>query len=159
MKKGLYLLSISALTLTLTVSADEKPQGWLAEVEEAQRVERLQSYLGGFSSAMWEVGERFEQVHQALERENYPLAGYHWEKIRDAIQNGYMKRPGRQANSDALFLDAVWSDVDSAVASEDSERAWAGFTSAKDACMACHVAEDVSFMNNQPLFDLAAPRD
>ena len=29
---------------------------------------------------------------------------------------------------------------------------------ARDACMACHVAEDVKFMNDQPIFtDLAVP--
>ena len=31
---------------------------------------------------MLETGVRFEAVYEALKRENYALAEYHWEKIR-----------------------------------------------------------------------------
>lgn len=32
------------------------------------------------------------------------------------------------------------------------EWAWAGFELARNACMSCHEAENVAFMNKQPLF-------
>lgn len=153
------IVGILSLCLTATMAAAEtdESRGWLLDAEEEARYERLQSYLGGFSAAMWEVGYRYEALHTALERQNFALAEYHWEKIKSAIEGGYLKRPGRQANSDKLFLDKVWPEVQSALASGEPKRAWQGFETAKAACLTCHVAEDVGFMNNQPLFDLSAP--
>lgn len=106
---------------------------------------------------MWEVGERFERLHTALKRNNHGLAAYHWEKIRTTIENGIAKRPKRAANAKALFLDPVWADVDAALKSGDAVKSWAAFDRAKAACMACHVAEKVEFMNDQPVFDLMPP--
>ncbi len=132
---------------------------WLLDApDDAERLRLLQQYLRGFDQPMWEVGERYEQLHEALTRENYDLAAYHWDKIKVTIQNGYLKRPARKANSDALFLDRTWAEVDVALKSRDGAKAWAGFEVARKACMSCHDAEKVPFMNNQPMLrDLAAP--
>jgi hypothetical protein len=134
--------------LTLTAQADD----WLIDADEDTRAERLSSYLGGFSSAMWEVGERWERMARAIRDENHELAHYHWDKIGDAIRGGYMKRPARQANADALFLDGIWKVYLETLESGDGEAIRKQFGQARDACMACHVAEDVPFMNNQPMF-------
>src|SRR6187455_2295229 len=58
------------------------PNDWLVGAPDAARFALLQRQLRGFDQPMWEVGERFERVHAALKRGNYPLATYHWEKIR-----------------------------------------------------------------------------
>jgi mono/diheme cytochrome c family protein len=102
--------------------------------------------------SMWEVGERYARIHKALDHGNYALAQYHWDKIRATIQNGYLKRPGRRKNADAILLDAVWPAVAGKLDSGDAADAWDGFEQARAACMACHVAEAVGFMNDQPLF-------
>lgn len=149
------------LALGLTACGDSPSydsDGWLLGADsDRERFENLESYLGGFSYAMWEVGHRYEGVYEALERDNFELAAYHWDKIGSAITGGYMKRPGRQANSDAIFMDEVWGQVQQDIESGDSDRAWTGFETGRAACMACHVAEDVSYMNDQPLFELRAP--
>jgi hypothetical protein len=107
---------------------------------------------------MWEVGERFQSVYDALGDENYELAAYHWEKIKVTIVNGYIKRPKRQANAEAIFVDGVYQPVLDALKSQDSRRAWDAFELARNACQACHMAENVGFINNQPLFrNTAAP--
>ncbi len=149
-------LAWAALACAPLAAAD-----WLVEApDDTTRVERLESYLGGFSAAMWETHHRYELLHEALTVDNPELAVYHWEKIKSAIQGGYMKRPGRQANSDALFLDETWPAVHEALASDDEETRWNAFMRARSACMGCHVAEDVEFMNRQRLFtDLTAPED
>jgi hypothetical protein len=145
--------ALALLASSLTWAAADAPDGWLQGArDDAQRFERLERYLGGFSRSMWEVGERYARVHEALQRGNHALARYHWETIKATIQNGYLKRPGRQPNADAIFLDQVWPAVDEAFASGDATRAWAGFDAARNACMSCHVAEAVPFMNDQPLF-------
>jgi hypothetical protein len=78
---------------------------WLvAAPDDAARFALLQRQLRGFDQPMWEVGERFERVHAALKRGNYPLATYHWEKIRTTIENGIVKRPKRRENAEAARL-------------------------------------------------------
>ncbi len=132
--------------------------GWLLGADSDQeRFERLDSYLGGFSAAMWETGYRFESMHHALEQENLALATYHWDKILDAIAGGYMKRPARQENADNLFIDAVGESMRADLETGEIERAWQGLARVSEACQACHIAEDVPFMNDMPMFDLAIP--
>ncbi|MCC5871348.1 MAG: hypothetical protein JJU22_03025 [Gammaproteobacteria bacterium] len=133
--------------------------GWLGSLDShGDRFRALEGYLGGFSSAMWEVGERYRHLHQALLDDNHELAAYHWAKVGDAIRSGYLKRPARQANADALFLDTVFEPVAEALALADPSAAWPAFEQARAACIACHAAEDVAFMNDQPMLrDLRAP--
>lgn len=134
--------------------------GWLAGApDEATRVERLERYLRGFDQPMWEVGERYRHVEQALRDENWALAQYHWDKIRTTIEGGLMKRPARRANAERLFLGAPWEALDAALASRQPDHIGPAFARAKGACMACHAAEGVAFMNDQPLFraDLPIP--
>lgn len=161
MKNRLSSIWLLAALLSTSVFAEELKPGsnaWLLDAEtDTQRFERLQNYLGGFSGSMSEVGRRYISVHEALSRDNFELASYHWEKIQAAIRNGYMKRPARQENADALFLNTVWEEVNNAFRSKDSDMAWAGFARAQQACMACHAAEDVAFMNDQSLFELGRP--
>lgn len=128
-------------------------EGWLLGAkDDQQRMERLHQYLAGFSKAMWETGYRFEATQAAIADNNLPLADYHWGKVRSAVENGYLKRPGRQANADQLFLDAGWQTLNQALNAPDEHDVKQAFVTARDACMACHVAEDVAFMNDQPLF-------
>lgn len=161
MKTFSFILTLSfALLLVSCMPANEKQTSndWLTGApNDTVRFERLQRYLRGFDQPMWEVGERYRSLHDALTRNNFDLASYHWDKIRTAIANGYLKRPARQANADALFLNRVWETVQEALTSQDTDKAWRGFEQAKTACQACHIAESVPFMNDQALFDLAAP--
>lgn len=153
---GLALLIGSGTALAQ--ASDAKPKGWLHNApSEVERINLLQRYLRGFDQPMLEVGERYRMIHDALKRDNPELARYHWDKIKVTIQNGYMKRPARKANADALFLDAVWTQVDTAFAGKDSKTAWLGFDTARSACMGCHAAEKVPYINNQSLFDLVVP--
>ena len=128
-------------------------EGWLLGADDdQQRMERLHQYLAGFSKAMWETGYRFEATQAAIVDDNLPLAAYHWGKVRSAVENGYLKRPGRQTNADTLFLDAGWQTLNDALNAPDDHNVKQAFVTARDACMACHVAEDVAFMNDQRLF-------
>ena len=144
---------IVALTATFfLIALPAQADDWLIDTDEDTRAERLSSYLGGFSAAMWEVGNRWEHMVQAIRDDNFDLAHYHWDKIGDAIRGGYMKRPARQANADALFLDSIWGQYLETLESGDGEAIREQFGEARGACLACHVAEDVPFMNDQPMF-------
>ena len=149
------LLAYALLFSTFSLAQEETPNDWILNADSSEeRFQLIQGYLRGFDQPMWEVGERYEKVHEALTRENYQLAGYHWRKIRTTIQNGYLKRPKRKPNADSIFFNGTWESVKEAFDSADKETAWNAFGEAKRACMACHQAEGVSYMNNQSLFEL-----
>ena len=148
-------LAISTATCISEESTAKEltPNDWLLSAQDDQeRFQLLQRYLRGFDQPMWEIGERYQIVYDALENENYDLALYHWRKIKTTLENGYLKRPARQANADAMFLDQNWGEVNAAFESRNAEEAWDGFDLARSACMSCHIAEGVEYMNDQPLF-------
>lgn len=146
------------LTVGISTAGDLRQttnNNWLTEAEsQALRDERLQAYLGGFSVSMQEIGQRYQHTFDAINEGNWLLADYHWDKIRAALENGLMKRPARRASAEAMFLGAPWLGFSEALASEDKQEIFRAFRLATDACMACHIAEDVPFMNQQPLFRL-----
>ncbi|WP_429885942.1 hypothetical protein [Geoalkalibacter halelectricus] len=142
-----FALAVPA-TASLTKTADRH---WLTGADEKTRLERLEHYLGGFSSAMLETGLRYGHVRQAVADENWLLADYHWKKIADAIENGLMKRPARRANAEAMFLEGPWKALDVAWAQDDTRAVEKALHSAHQACLNCHVAEKVAFINDQPL--------
>ncbi len=153
---GAVTLAVIAAIPITAVSAEEGFQGardWVSGApDQLTKDKRLEKYLRGFDQPMWEVGERYDRVEQALRDENYKLAQYHWGKIKTTLNNGLMTRPARRANAEAIFLNSTWAEVRDAFASEDMAQAKAGFAKAKGACMACHAAEKVPYMNEQPLF-------
>ncbi|MFN3623252.1 MAG: hypothetical protein ACK4TP_04245 [Hyphomicrobium sp.] len=156
------LLAAGAVALGLAAGAGAEegardrngnPNDWLLNApDDRARFELLQRYLRGFDQPMWEVGERFQSIYDAIGDENYELAAYHWEKIRATIVNGYMKRPKRKPNAEALFVNGAYEPVLEGLRSNDRVKAWDAFALAHRTCQACHQAEGVAFINNQPLF-------
>lgn len=143
------LIAVMASGSSLTRTKDNY---WLTGADEKTRIERLEHYLGGFSGAMQDTGLRFGHVKQALVDQNWSLAQYHWGKIASAIENGLMKRPARRANAEALFLNKAWEPFHQALEKQDSQTIAETFKAARQACLHCHMAEGVAFMNDQPLF-------
>ncbi len=133
---------------------------WLRNAaNDEERYASIERQFRGFDHAMWETGERYRAMHDAIARANYDLALYHWDKIKIAIENGTERRPARRSNAEALFL-SHWGDVRVTLEAREPARAWAGFDRATAACQSCHRAEGVAYMNEQPLFDLRrAPAD
>jgi hypothetical protein len=160
---GVVFAALIAVVAYVFFSQSKNPNSassnhWITEASnDTERFERIEKYLRGFDQPMWEVGERYQHMYQALKDKNYDLALYHWEKIKITIENGAMKRPAREENAKAIFLDDLWQSVYDEIASRDHNRAWEGFDMARDSCMSCHTAEKVEFVNNQPLFRNTEP--
>lgn len=136
--------------------AEQPPKtsdNWLLDAkDDTERFRRIQQMFGGFSMSMQLVGERYDRTFDAVTDGNFDLAAYHWKKIRETIELGYLRRPAREANASAVFLKGPWVSVSEALASKDRVKAKEQFLLARSACMACHVAEKVAFMNDQPKF-------
>ena len=144
-----------------TPAAQTDSKEWITEAaSDTERFQRIEKQLRGFDQPMWEVGERWEKIHAALLRGNFELASYHWAKIKLTIENGILKRPARRASAETFLLKGTtWVSVDDALRSGDSAKAWKeGFEAARASCIACHEAERVGYMNDQPMFsDLLPP--
>jgi len=130
------------------------PSGqWLLDADDdTERFRRLQIYAGGTDQQMWQVGHRYQQVHQAIADENWGLAEYHWRKLRDVLNVALMKRPNRTPNAEAMFLDTSWQQLYDAIEQGDADAARAAFQVQRGACMACHDAEGMPFLNDTPIF-------
>lgn len=127
---------------------------WLLDAkDDAERFRRLQIFAGGTYEQMWQIGYRYEQVHRAITDENWDLAAHHWTKLRDVFNIALMKRPNRTPNAEALFLDENWRVLDAALKAKDAAKARDVFVSVeRQACLSCHIAEGMEFLNNTPLF-------
>jgi uncharacterized protein YceK len=152
------LIMCSSIAKETEVNNQEKTQyakHWLLDEDDRKkRINKLETYLRGFDQPMLEVGQRYESLYQALQDENYDFAAYQWKKIKITINNGLMKRPARRKNAELLLLNQTWKEVFDDISSKDKSTAWKGFDKATSACLSCHAAEGVSFVNNQPLFRL-----
>ena len=128
---------------------------WLLnEKDYEKRTIKLEKYLRGFDQPMLEVGQRYASMQQALQDKNYDFANYQWKKIKKTINNGLMKRPARSKNAHAILLNITWDEVSNDIASKNEQRARHGFSKARAACIACHIAENMAYINNQPLFKI-----
>jgi hypothetical protein len=125
---------------------------WLENADsDAERFRLIQDVARGFDQPMWEVGERFDRFQVALAEGNIELAQYQWEKIKRTIEVALIKRPRRGENARQLFLDSAWPQVQAQLESRDLALARAALPTARQACRSCHVAENVAYMNDQPL--------
>ena len=138
----------------LAEGQDKPPSGnWLLDARtDEERFRRLQVYSGGTDQQMWQVGYRYEQVYRAIVDQNWELGTYHWGKLRDVFNVALMKRPNRTPNAEALFLNKEWPLLEGALKARDAAAARKAFVAERQACMTCHVAEGMGFLNETPMF-------
>jgi hypothetical protein len=138
----------------LAEGQDKAPgRDWLLDARtDQERFRRLQVYAGGTDQQMWQMGYRYEQVYRAIVDKNWQLGLYHWGKLRDVFNVALMKRPNRTPNGEAMFLTNEWKLLDEAMKAGDAAAAQKAFLAERQACLACHVAEGMAFLNNTPIF-------
>ena len=127
---------------------------WLLDAnDDTERFRRLQVVAGGTDIPMWEISHRYEELYVAIQNNNWEMGVYHWEKLRDRMNTAAMKRPVRTQNIEGMFLESgVWKSMQDALTSKDPEKMRAQFQVVRQACMACHVAERVGFLNDSSVF-------
>jgi hypothetical protein len=126
---------------------------WLLDAaDDMERFRRIQIYAGGTYEQMWQIGYRYEQVYHAIVDENFELGLHHWRKLRDVFNVALMKRPRRTPNAEAMFLRSAWGRLEQALEARDAEVARRVFLDERGVCMACHVAEEMAFLNDTPIF-------
>lgn len=133
---------------TLFANSYSTSSQWLMDTNNTQdKFKKIQRQFRGFDLAMVEVGYRFNSFYFALKDENYPLAEYQIDKIKKAIVNGAERRPKRKHNSKIFFLDTQYKSIKEALAKKEPKKIWQEYNQTKQSCNACHVAENVPFIN------------
>jgi len=127
---------------------------WLLDANnDTERFRRLQAAMSGTDIPMWEITYRYEELYVAIQKNNPEMGLYHWNKIRERMNTAGMKRPARTANIEGMFLESgVWESMRDALKSRSSERMRDEFMVVREVCMACHVAENLGFLNDSSAF-------
>jgi len=127
---------------------------WLLDAnDDTERFRRLQLVAGGTDIPMWEITYRYEELYVAIQKSNWEMGVYHWDKLRDRMNTAAMKRPARTQNIEGMFLDSgVWQSMRDALTSREPARMQEQFQIVRQICMACHVAEKVGFLNDSSVF-------
>lgn len=150
---GFGLGLVGLVSQGLSQGGAKNPDDWLLNApDDATRFRMIQRQMRGFSAAMIEVGQRYDSLWDAVQDKNPELAAYHLDKINDAIVLGYTRRPNRRANADRLFTKGVFEPALADIKSGDPGKAASAFQRVRTACMSCHEAEKLGFINNQPRF-------
>ena len=147
-KTAILTLGLGVSTLLMANSNNySTSSNWLVETNSTQeKFEKIQRQFRGFDLAMVEVGYRFNSLYFALKEQNYPLANYQLDKIKKAITNGIERRPKREQNSKVMFLETQYKQMKEALAKKEPNQIWKEYNQTKVSCNACHVAENVPFI-------------
>lgn len=132
--------------------AQPRGEGWLLGApDDTTRFEILERDAGGTGRTMFEMSVRFERMYMAVADGDLAIAARYWDSIEGALSRGLVRRPDRTETAEAIFL-SVYDQVEAAFEGGDIAEARAGFMTARAACMACHVANDLAEINEQRLF-------
>jgi hypothetical protein len=129
-------------------------RNWLRDAnDDSERFRRIELWAGAGDQEMHEIAARMRELSAALQRESWDMAVFQLEKIRGRMVVAMTKRPVRTQNMEALFFDSgAYSGLHDALTAKDVQRARAGFTRVRSACMACHAAEKLAFINESAVF-------
>lgn len=127
-------------------------EGWLLGApDDATRFELLEDDAGGTGRTMFEMSVRFERMYMAVVDGDLAIAARYWDSIEGALSRGLVRRPDRTETAEAIFL-SVYDEVEAAFEGGNITEARTAFMTARAACMACHVANDLAEINEQRLF-------
>lgn len=143
--KQLILIALTALSLY--GASYSTSSNWLIDLNATPtQMEAIQKQFRGFDTAMMEVGYRYEATKKAIKQGNYPLASYHWEKIKTAIDNGTIRRPARKSSAEAFFLEGIYPQFRDALRTNNTTKIHALFEQVKPSCNGCHTDQKIGFI-------------
>jgi hypothetical protein len=92
------------------------------------------------------VNYRYIEMYFGAMEGNWDYALYTGEKLAWAMQNGFQRRPKRQASGEMIFFKQPYPDLIDAIKKKDIALFKQRFDTLRHACNACHVAEKVPFI-------------
>jgi hypothetical protein len=140
-------LVFTLLALAACTAKQKKAPEWLSS-QDSEQTTQLVRHLRGLDIAMWEIGQRYEELAAAGERENWDYAVYQTGKIRLALELAVERRPKRAES--AKMMEPALLGMEKALERRNQLSFRQAFQHLTATCNACHVAEKVGFMVVQP---------
>ncbi len=133
-------------------------RNWLRDAnDDAERLRRIELSAGAGDLEMQDIAHRLEELHAAIEQQNGYMGIYQLGKSRGLMIVAAINRPARTQNLEEIFLDSgVYRSLHEALSAKNGDQARVEFQKARLACMACHVAEKIAFINASSVFKRVA---
>lgn len=117
---------------------------WLGETKQ-EMINNIESQFQGFSRTMTETGYRYQELYWAGMDENWQYAEYQREHIEEALEDGFVRRPDREASAQQ-FMNVALTEMKEVIEAGNKEKFLENFTRFTASCNTCHAMEDVAFM-------------
>ena len=141
---GLLLAIMIGACQTQTGQQEKFETRWMGETLQ-EILEKIEGQFGGFSGTMVEVTYRYKELYWAGQDENWEYALYQIEHIEEALEQGFMRRPEREASAQQ-FVNQSLPEIEGFAKEGDKEAFLVSFTELAAACNTCHNMEEVEFM-------------
>lgn len=102
--------------------------------------------FGGMSAAMVEIDHRYAELYFAGQDGNWAYADHQVEHMIEAMDLALERRPGRAETARSYFYPPL-ERLEEAIEAEDGAAFEAAFEALRQACNACHQAEDEAGMH------------
>lgn len=137
--KRTLIIALLASSLTGAVAADEQPTA--------------EPYVPGFGEFMGATQVRHAKLWFAGEAENWELAAYELDEIREGLEDAVKLHPTHKdvpvAEMIKAKLDAPLGDVEKAIETKEKSRFTRAFDGLTAACNACHTEASYGFIKVQ----------
>jgi hypothetical protein len=148
--KNLFRFAFVALAMAIVISACETRtektyQGEWLEGEPNEIIAEIENQFAGFSQTMWETAYRYQELYWAGVDANWEYADYQLEHILEALEQGFVRRPDREASS-SQFVNQSSPALLETIEACDREAFLDQFNVFTATCNTCHAMEDVAFI-------------
>ena len=144
--KKILLIAVSTVYIFASNGYSTKAE-WLMDINDTdKRFEAIQKQFRGFDTAMMEVGYRYEETKKAITSKNYPLAEYHWDKLKVAVDNGIIRRSARKESVNSFLFGGVWQDLKRVLKTPNEKAVNDAFAVIRPTCNGCHEDQKVGFI-------------
>lgn len=149
MRKTLSLLSLFVFSFSIFQACQNAPQEtyeteWLGDTKQ-EIISNIEEQFQGFSNTMREVAYRYHELYWAGRDANWEYAEYQREHIEEAMEQGFIRRPEREASAQQ-FVSTALPQMEEAIKSGNIEEFLENFTRFTASCNTCHAMEEVAFM-------------
>ncbi len=117
---------------------------WAGETIE-EIIGSIESQIGGFSATMVEVNYRYDELYWAGQDENWGYAEYQLDKLMGSMENGFIRRPDREASA-TQFMNQVSPSLAETIETGDKDAFVEQFNRFASSCNTCHQMEEVGFI-------------
>ncbi len=152
MRQMIFIFSAIFMLSVLFHACQQAPQNaeesweaaWLGDSKQ-EVIDNIENQFQGFSRAMVETGYRYQELYWAGQDENWEYAEYQREHIEEALEDGFVRRPDREASSQQ-FMSVALPEMEQVIADGDQDAFLESYTRLTASCNTCHAMEEVAFM-------------